>query len=158
MLNMSVENIRKVMRDGICFEKRLSEWKNRYSTNCYAFALGLDVDEDDICPWAYRVGNIYLQDKWSLPRMLDPDNKIREIESFMLDDFQTLGINYKIFIDKDKNQYLQELDHPGDCWDILFFISYKDGYHFARVGSDGILYHKPGWDDLPSPTDFENIK
>ena len=158
MLEMSVENIRRVMRDGICFEKRLSEWgKNKWSTNCYAFALGLNVDEDDICPYAYRIGNISLQAKWPFISV-DPSNKISAIEPLILDDFQALGIDYEIFMDKDESQYLQELDHPNDCWDILLFISPSDGYHFVRVGSDSLLYHKLGWGKLPELTDFEDIK
>ena len=145
------------MQEGICFENRLSEWKNIESSNCYAFALGLDVDEDEICPYAYRIGNIFLQNKWSLWRS-DPDNKIREIEEFILDDFETLGIECKIFRDKDKRQYLQELEHPNDCWDILLFVHRSGCYHFVRVGSNGLLYHKVGWREVPKLTDFEEIQ
>ena len=33
-------------------------WVNMYSTNCYAYALGLDVRENDICIGAYNPGII----------------------------------------------------------------------------------------------------
>ena len=53
MLKMSVENIRRIMKDGMNFEGNFPLWNYRFDTNCYAFVLGLDVNVNDICDNAY---------------------------------------------------------------------------------------------------------
>ena len=159
MLKMSIENIRRIMQDGICFEDRLSEWKNIIQTNCYAFALGLDVKEDDIYPdanayWVGNIANLVIGTETD-----DEADSVERVERLLLNDFQALGINYQVFQDVDKYQYLKELEHPNDCWDILLFIdSSIHDHHFARVGRDGILYHKPGWGYAPKATSIEHIE
>lgn len=35
------------------------EWKNILTTNCYAYALGLDIPQEKIGNCAYELGNIY---------------------------------------------------------------------------------------------------
>ena len=54
MLNMSVENIRKLVGQEITYEN----WIHSFTTNCYAFAMGFDVSEEDICYHAYGLGYI----------------------------------------------------------------------------------------------------
>ena len=49
---MSPEEIRKNIKP----YKKI--WKNNFTTNCYAFALGLDIPETRICYHAYQPGVI----------------------------------------------------------------------------------------------------
>ena len=158
MLKMSVEKVIRIMRDGIYFENRLSEWNEYlYSTNCYAFSLGIKAKEDDICPNAYWCGHI--ANSVLGTETDDEADNVERVEGLILNDFQALGIDYQVFQDVDKYQYLKELEHPSDCWDILLFIdSSTHDYHFARVGSEGILYHKPGWGYAPKATSIEHIE
>lgn len=158
MLKMSVEDVIRIMREGIYFEDRLSEWKEYdCSTNCYAFVLGIKAKEDDICTNAYWPGNIS-KNVMGTENDDFADTVVR-LEKQILNDFQALGINYKVFQDVDKYQYLKELEHPRECWDILLFRNPKTlDYHFARVGMGGILYHKPGWGYVPRITDIEQIE
>ena len=158
MLKMSVENVIRIMRDGIYFEDRLSEWNEySYSTNCYAFALGIKAKEDDICPHAYWCG--YIANSVLGTETDDKADTVERVERLILNDFQALGIDYQVFQDVDKYQYLKELEHPSDCWDILLFINPEShDYHFARVGRDGILYHKPAKSLAPRATSIEHIE
>ena len=157
MLKMAVENIRRAMRDGFYFENRLSEWeKTKWSTNCYAFSLGLNVPEDNICDYAYRPGNIANNVIGTYVNSANIDATAREIGEFVSNDLKALGIKYEVFKDKDEYQYLRELEHPPGCWDILFFYKYRThDYHFVRVGRDGLLYHKMGWKCIPEVTDIK---
>ena len=118
------------------------KWENKSTSNCYAFALGLDIPEKKICEAAYVPGVmsgslINLPAKYSFTL----DELIRSLES----DFDFLGIQYRENVSK------EELEE-GE-WLIALYVSYlfshrKDrlsDYHFIRLLSDGIWYHKNGF-------------
>ena len=56
MLNMSAENIRSIIERN--YDADYRTWQNIRSTNCYAFALGLDVPEGKDYEWASLPGAI----------------------------------------------------------------------------------------------------
>lgn len=157
MLKMSVENIRRIMKEGMNFEGNFPLWNYRFDSNCYAFVLGLDVNVNDICDNAYWPGNIAKH--VIKTRINNYASTAERVERQVFNDFNALGITYEVHEDENKYQYLQEIDHPSEYWDILFFRNpCNRDYHFARVGSNGILYHKPGWQALPKIADVEDIE
>ena len=52
MLKMSLNEIRGKI------QMYPENWINMHTTNCYAYALGLDIRQSDICDYAYQPGTI----------------------------------------------------------------------------------------------------
>ena len=112
-------------------------WINMKETNCYAYALGLDIKESDICKNAYQPGTI------------SETVNLRQYESFpyevlisgLENDLDVLGINYRL-IKPDEKIELNE-------WKIVLMVKkYCDGldnFHFLRQDIDGIWSHKVGY-------------
>ena len=114
-------------------------WENDFNTNCYAFALGLDIPEEEICKNAYQLGfiaakkfNISIQEvlKLSLEDRFLLDLKAIKIAYYEIDEEQSAGMY-----------------HLGNyvChhWDISLYSNGKD-FHFMRCNYNGELYHKVG--------------
>ena len=138
-LKMSLQEI----RNSIDLEK--VEWTNRWTTNCYAYALGLDIPEEEIIWGAYAPGTIS-------GALVD----IGRVNTFSYNTFVTnlysdlefLGIDFKKI---NPNQQIDE-----DEWKIAVFTSSYfgdlDDYHFLRY-RDNVWYHKNGWNDYPTHFD-----
>lgn len=130
-LKMSIEEIRNKIN---VYKKH---WLHKYTTNCYAYALGLDVPEYKICYHAYQ------------PGVMSGNQKV-DYDSFSYDDlianiytdFETLGIEvHKIYP-------LQEVNK--DMWKISLFIPEKDpdnldDFHFLKCLPDNTWNHKYGY-------------
>lgn len=129
------------LRNAIDVEK--SEWINRYSTNCYAYALGLDIPQSEIVDYAYSPGVISKSDIF-LPAYNFFTYK--QLISNIYLDFNTLGINFREINPLD--------DVDIEEWKIALFISNYygriDDYHFLRQHKDGIWYHKAGYNGMVS--------
>ena len=154
MLNMSVENIRKLVGQQITYEN----WHNNFTTNCYAFAMGFDVSEEDICYHAYGLGyissNILGTKPWNF-------RTAKGAERQLLYDFKSLGLTWKSSTDRERFLIPRPIEQEENSWDILFFIKdYERRFdiHFARVDKDGVISHKPGWILYPRPTTVEDIE
>lgn len=131
------------------------EWINLETTNCYAYALGLDINENDICEYAYqpgsissKVANLIIHFNYFLYSVL-----IKNIEK----DFETLGISYKEIEPDDEIQ--------DDEWKIALFVEFYDKYfmddlisdfHFLRANSNGVWTHKHGYCNSPKKKDDSN--
>ncbi len=114
-----------------------------YETNCYAFALGLDIPEKNIIPYAYQPGTIS-----------NADFKLYENANFKLDDIirnvysdlDYLHISYRKIDFKD--------DLLDDEWKIALFTSfaYRDSFsefHFLRqLQGNSLWYGKEGYNDI----------
>ncbi len=154
MLNMSVENIRKLMGSEI----ELQHWSHPRTTNCYAFALGLDVSEDAICKKAYIPGhiaeNIIGTDTYDITTS-------EQLEKYVCNDLMALGLRYEEVDVLNRVPRLKIYNEECETWDILLFMepstAYWRDFHFAKVGSDGKLYHKQGWGRKPQKTSITDI-
>ena len=137
---MNTEEIRnKIILDNI-------NWKHIFTTNCYAFALGLDIKERSIMKDAYQPGTISNNNlgEWFT---------YGELLSNLKSDFDYLGIDYKEINPTD--------NIAEDEWKIALFIkiyNYNYGkivlsdFHFLRQIGDS-WYHKPGYYGLPTNKD-----
>ena len=119
-------------------------WVNTYFTNCYAYSLGLDLIEDDICYNAYYVGMIgkkyYNIDDETFLSM--------SIEYRLYTDLEAMGITYNEIGSKDKID-----DHS---WNIALFLTQENHFHFLRKTNNFEWTHKMGWYENPKNTDDDN--
>lgn len=122
-------------------EKR---WKHRFTTNCYAFALGFDVRESKVkIPCAYIPGNIgSSQDKIEYTHCFSYKNLLENI----LDDLNFMRIKFREInpsetVDEDE----WKIALLTSLLDYEDYIEYLSDFHFLREGKDGTWYHKRGW-------------
>ena len=134
-------------------------WENIYSTNCYAFALGLDIPEKEM-PFAYQPGSIhcYVNDaNWD-------DFKYGNYEERLLLDLKALELDHEEADPNGETTINITYDENGDAiveysWLIALLKSQQRGdYHFLRKTPNGIWYHKQGWDSSPRCGDWGDFK
>ena len=144
----------KIMRDDIIARMDLTkiQWANRLTTNCYAYALGLDVPEKTICDYAYVPGvisdnenGIYYKYTFSL------DELVECLES----DFKFLGIEFREGVTPEE---LEEKEWLIALYVRNFYYGKKgvlDDYHFLRFNEEeGVWYHKNGYNGKVLNVDF----
>ncbi len=120
---------------------KTNNWVTNELTNCYAFALGLDLKPSEICRYAdahlYCGGRFFLLQN----HLLNDDGTLEKMsyqEKFELD-FQSLELFYEEIELYDKIVDANE-------WKIAYFENEKEkGFHFYRQAENGIWYHKPGF-------------
>lgn len=146
-LKMSIKEI----RDKI--DINCESWKYIKETNCYAYALGLDIPCDLINDHAYEPGTIsntnkfYEDELWHL--------NYNRFMYCLYSDLYNLGIEFKEVAPTTKIEcnewkialYTEFLSYPGET--ILDF-------HFLRESKEGLWYHKIGWEDGPTNIDINN--
>ena len=123
-------------------------WQNIRVTNCYAFALGLDVPgkRND---YHYQLGDFYChitgnscKDVHSYNKKLLMDLDALELEPEEVDPNEPTTIN--ITYDENGNTIINY------SWLIAYFYSEQRGdYHFLRKTPSGIWWHKQGFDSSP---------
>lgn len=132
MLKMSLNEIRGKI------QMYPENWVNMYSTNCYAYALGLDIRQSDICDYAYQPGTISETTNIFELKYFSYDMLIKGIES----DLELLQIAYRN-VEEDEKLALNE-------WKIALFVNgYHESlidFHFLRQKENGIWLHKNGYD------------
>lgn len=122
-------------------------WENAMDTNCYAFALGLDIPEDEIVKNAYQLGVIGATlndiDLKSLFKMT--------YEERLALDLNSMQIPFRECDPLEKLKFEQ--------YKIAMFANYsiKNDFHFMRQDPDGIWWQK--WGGLISyPINKDNDK
>lgn len=135
------------IRDHI--DLKTDHWKHIFTTNCYAFALGLDINEKDIGHFAYTPGVMGKAPTY-LPyfSMFTLDNLLENIFC----DLDFLDIS---FYETDPTSPIKL-----DEWKIALFTSpyqndnkWLNDYHFLRENPNNIWYHKTGWFSKPTNKD-----
>lgn len=146
MLNMPIEEI----RSNISLKE--DYWEYDFDTNCYAFALGLDIGEYDICKNAYQPGVIYIN---ATNKPISLLKNLSIYERIQLD-LKTLKIGYS---EIGKNECWHKHIGNYECifWTILLFLNDNE-FHFARYNYDGKLYEKIGYFGFPKETSIDNIE
>ncbi len=133
------------IRKNIDVKKKI--WNNIDGTNCYAYALGIDVSEYKLKEDIFSPGvisnskvNLTRHEYFSYDLLMDN----------LFSDFKALGIEYRL---------VEPLDEIlEDEWKIALFVSeignnLLDDFHFMRQFSDGIWHHKNGYYGLVSEYD-----
>lgn len=117
-------------------------WINNDSTNCYAFALGLDIPQDEICESAYYIGHIYRYYNKVKAKYTPRDLLLQY-------DIKTLDLIYR------ESNINEELTN-GE-WKIAYFDSiYECGFHFFRQTKNGVWWHKFDYSYTPTCLDNDN--
>ena len=119
-----------------------SYWKNMLTTNCYAYALGLDIPEHKICYNAYQPGIMSTNHSLNI-----------EEETFSYDDLIN-GINNDFdFLRIEAHEVRSDYKAKEDEWKIALFVSSMiletqniiDDYHFLKQFPSGNWWHKFGF-------------
>lgn len=141
----------KDLRNSI--ELKESGWNNLRSTNCYAFALGLDIPSGKLMPFGleypYNVGVIGGQ-KYELDYF---DLLGLSLEERLQIDLDALGIKYE-----ESSQYdIPVSDEHNLNW-LIAMYKQKDSsdFHFLRKSSSNYWLHKIGTHGSISNRDSKN--
>ena len=115
-------------------------WTNLNTTNCYAYALGLDIPEKDICKHAYQPG--VMSGFYALE------------EDYFSYDNLVKGINHDLEFLKIEAREIDPSDiiNP-DEWKIALFVHNSifcppyliPDYHFLKYYPDETWHHKFGY-------------
>lgn len=140
MLNMPINKIRRKI------QIYPGSWVNMHSTNCYAYAMGLDIPQYKICEYAYQPGtmsetaNIAIDDYFTREELIDG----------MYGDFKLLDISCR--------QVTYDEPIEDDEWKIALLFSGVDDtfmdFHFLKQGRYGVWTHKNGFDGEVSRRDY----
>ena len=146
---MSMNNL-KLIRKSINLTN--DKWNNIETTNCYAFALGIDMDKNIINKYAYNPG-VISNSKINLAKYTAFNYE--DLLYNIINDLKYLNINY-------------EEINPNDLidineWKVAIFLKYYKcrctnlitDYHFLRE-INGIWYHKQGFNSYPTNLDSDN--
>lgn len=128
---IELKNSLEEIRDSIDIAKKV--WIHRQVTNCYAYALGIDMHLpiDSFQPGALS------------GYMIVPPFSYTEIIRAIIADFNALGIDYGSI---DPNSPVK-----NEEWKIVLLLSSKDAssrfhnFHFIRQFEDGRWFHKLGY-------------
>ena len=132
------------LKDSIDVSKlKKSEWNSKKTTNCYAYALGIDIPEEEVLSCGYEPGAIS-----GVPYSLVNQTQFNYryfIESIKAD-CEALGLSYALSTPKE--------EIIGNGWKIALFttrpiythndVVFSD-FHFMRQSDNGIWYHKKGY-------------
>lgn len=119
-------------------------WENNFNTNCYAFALGLDIPENKICKNAYQLGFIAAEKfGFQIKELLN-----LSIEDRFLLDLKALKIAYYEINEDQVAGWYYLGNYICYYWDVLLYSNDKD-FHFARRNYNGELYNKVGYFGIP---------
>lgn len=142
MLNMDINTI----KNSISLKE--AYWENNFETNCYAFALGLDIPEKDIVSNAYTLG-VMASNTFNIS--LKEISKMTFEERFILD-LKALKIAVTETDPTDKSYYKYTGNYVGYYW-IVSLLCNDANFHFLRKNYDGDWYHKIGFLGPPIKTD-----
>ena len=143
MKNFKV-NIKKIKKN---IELKTNFWVNKEYTNCYAYALGLDVKEDELIPDAYGLGVFFSEKEGFDKRLLPYFSK----EARFLKDLKVLKIKSKKVPYNDKIR-----DNEKYVYNLISILESGTGsdFHFLRKSmEDGTWWHKRGWHEAPTNKD-----
>ncbi len=125
-------------------------WENDFSTNCYAFALGLDIPENQIIKDAYQLGII-----GAIAKHI-PIEEIKKLtfEERLILDLNVLGIKEEISNIDDNSEFFFTSNYIYKQW-VISLLSNGKNFHFIRKSYNGIWYQKWGYYAPVTKFDFD---
>ena len=139
--------------DGLSLHDRIDiknrYWKNLNRTNCYAYALGLDVPEEEIMDGAFHV----------LGKMaISTDLEMTDEDMYYISSIERLEMDLDFLHLKYEEAGPFDLVKDNE-WLIAFFncpYNLYGDFHFARRNDAGLWVHKLGWKGKLSVHDDQN--
>lgn len=119
------------------------DWVNTKNTNCYAYALGLDVSIYDLDIEEFSPGFTFGE----IPKCYSKESLLE----YIVKDLDNLKIDFRFV-----NDYYKL---GGNEWKVAIFGGQEyscdsfDDFHFLRQTIDGIWTHKTGYYDEPTNMD-----
>lgn len=139
--------------------RSIRDWKNLTTTNCLAFALGLDLPDPN-CTQFY--GSFY--------SISHPDANFEEKEKippavfamYFTDTCKVLGLNCRRITtpnDATADEYVMALwgmySKPDNKRSTITKTVYSHDYHVIRRNLDGTWIHKEGWSSRPEVVEWK---
>ncbi len=142
IIDLNQENIKKLI------SLKEKNWENIDTTNCYAFALGLDIPERNLATNIYQLGVFYsiMNDVPFYELNMMP------YEKRLLLDLKALGIKYSLSSPNENSTCSYNFGENGIesinyYWLISMFENSKTlDFHFLRKSMDGKWWHKEGYE------------
>lgn len=151
ILNLDVYEVKQLI------SLREEYWEYDFDTNCYAFALGLDVPEGEITKKAYQLGVI------GAVVMEIPIVELKKMtfEERLFLDLDALGIIHEEVSFDECSGFKYVYDKRGrttfiDTYWLISLFSSGDDFHFLRKSYNGKWWHKQGY--FGCPTDLDSNK
>ncbi len=147
-LYMSIDEIRNQIRFNC---GRL--WNNYLTTNCYAYALGIDIPEDKIINSAYQPGTIGS----IIFNIKENEFEKMSLEERIYADLEALNISYDECDQSEISCYGFNKDFITNQWIIALFLSNEEDwdFHFMRKSLDNKWWHKRGY-NFEKPSNFDD--
>ena len=114
------------------------DWINIQTTNCYAYALGLDVPEKEIVPGAYgTLGAMAVAN----------DHEITNFERHYIPGIERLEMDLDFLHLKYEDADPFELVKENEWLIAYYYCPYEPDFdfHFLRRTNEGVWTHKMGW-------------
>lgn len=137
----------------------ISEWKNIYSTNCLAFALGLDFPDPDNTRFFGRFYSIshpeaHFEEKEKIPPAT--------FAMYFVDTCRILGLNCRRINSPDSaasDEYVMALwgmySKVDNKRSTITKTVYEHDYHIIRRNLGGKWVHKEGWSNRPEVVEWK---
>lgn len=142
---MNIININKLKEEMGPIE---GEWNCTNTTNCYAFALGLDIPESKIIKHAYQLGVIGATIKNIPLRYL----KYMSYEERLFLDMEVLKITCEKTFTDSMPRFSITQKYNYNKW-VITLLENEDDFHFLRKYHNGVWYHKRGYTKYPTNLD-----
>ena len=151
------EGVKNKVRDSIHFD---FERKNNEGLNCYAYAIGIDLKEKDVCSYAFNPGQmgtyITYSDDYDLYKTMCTLLYSKSFEERFMFDMKALDIDVDYASESEDSEYIDDEGYFN--WLVAMyklkprFLQLSD-LHFLRKTASGIWVHKLGHDGNPSNLD-----
>lgn len=142
-LKMSLQEIRNAI------DLNKTNWVHNGDTNCYAYALGLDIAECDIIEYAYVPG---VMSGSSVRLYEDPPFQCTDFINNLYNDLNFLGIDFR-------EVKPNEIILPNEWKIAIYTTPCRNGcmdFHFLRLCGDGMWHHKNGYNFRPTVYDDDD--
>lgn len=141
--NNTISNIKKLRKLVNPFKE---VWLNLKTTNCYAYALGLDVSVFDLDIEEYSLGFTtgYIPKYYTSEELLE--YLIKDLDNLKID-FKFVNDYYKLGTKEWKMAIYGGQEYTTDSF---------DDFHFLKQTENGIWIHKQGYYEKPSNLDNKN--
>ena len=121
--------------------------------NCYAYAVGIDLNENDICSYAYNPGELgtclRYYDSFRDYQAMSAYLHTKSFQDRIKYDMDALDISFEDACEDEDSEYVDENGYTN--WLIAMYIQrpkflIPGDIHFLRKTKDGIWVHKMGRD------------
>ena len=152
--------LRKIISDD-SWPISIDDWQNSWSTNCLAFALGLDYPDPKEHSYYGSFGSICsAQHLFTRSEIASSDL----IQKTFIETCQLLGLNCRHISSPNEAQSFEYIIGVFGMYPCMNSVTwrgdpiYQYDFHLVRRNLDGTWVHKPGWYDNPEKVEWKCLQ